>query len=231
MKQTRGMTLLEILTALAVVSVFIALAVGGLQGRIGGQRESMATRELWSGALRARQLAISTNQPVRIVVENDVDLPDGTRRTVARWEQLKCGSDLANPDEWSMDECPSTACVDKTCRTTPDCCSTTGPDIVIPDSMTATDINNLCFLPGSGRPVLNKMDCMQGQLGQAALVAAAAPKDHQIQFRFTSGRPKSVLMVEPLTGLSSVMDCDSVAATTSDTSRRDLRLANACAEP
>ncbi|NOK07605.1 pilus assembly FimT family protein [Corallococcus exercitus] len=230
MKHTRGMTLLEMMTALAVVAVCITLAVAGMQGRIGGQKESTATRELWSSALRARQLAISTNQPVRVVVENNITLPDGLQHTVARWERLRCG-DAATPDDWSTDKCPSTACVNKTCRTTPSCCSETGPDVVIPPTMNASNINNLCFLPGSGRPALNRMDCLQGQLGQPAIVAAAAPTDGAIQFRFTSGRAKSVLMVEPLTGLSSVMDCDSLAATTTDTARKDLRLATACAVP
>ncbi|WP_375743209.1 prepilin-type N-terminal cleavage/methylation domain-containing protein [Corallococcus interemptor] len=229
MKPTRGMTLLEMMTALAVMAVCITLAVAGMQGSIGGQKESAATRELWSGALRARQLAISTNQPVRIVVENDVVQANGQQFTVARWERLRCGD--AATDDWSTAQCPSNACLNRTCRTTPACCTETGPDIIIPPTMDASNINNLCFLPGSGRPVFNRMDCMRGQLGQPELVAAAAPTDSSIQFRFTSDRAKSVLMVEPLTGLSSVMDCDSQAATTTDTSRRDVRLATACAAP
>ncbi|RKH50785.1 type II secretion system protein [Corallococcus sp. AB050B] len=231
MKHTRGMTLLEMMTALAVVSVLIGLSVVAMQGRIGGQKENTATRELWSSALRARQLAISTTQPVRFVVENNVTLLDGKPHTVARWERLKCGNDLNTPDDWGMAQCPSPTCLNRTCRTTPACCSETGPDIVIPPTMNATNINNLCFLPGSGRPVFNRMDCMQGQLGNPATLAAAAPTDSSIQFRFTSNRAKSVLMVEPLTGLSSVMDCDSLAATTSDATKKDARLAAACAVP
>ncbi|NRD43443.1 pilus assembly FimT family protein [Corallococcus exiguus] len=231
MKHIRGMTLLEIMTAVAVVGVVMALAVAGMQGRISGQRENTATRELWSSALRARQLAISTNQPVRFVVENDIDQPDGKKHTVARWEQLKCGNDLANPDQWTLDQCPSAACVASTCRTAPNCCSSTGQDIIIPDTMNAANMNNLCFLPGSGRPAFNRMNCLQGQLGQPAVVAAAAPKDNEILFRFTSERAKSVLLVEPLTGLSSVMDCDSLAATTTDAAKKDLRLIAACSTP
>nr|WP_216627590.1 type II secretion system protein [Corallococcus exercitus] len=223
------MTLLELMTAVAIVAVLIGLAVAGVQGRIGGQRENAATRELWSSALRARQLAISTNQPVRFVVEANVDQPDGKKHTVARWEQLKCGDDLGNPDLWTLDQCPSIACVNKTCRDVPSCCSDKGPDIVIPPTMNAANMNSLCFLPGTGRPVL-QMNCLRGELGQPGKVAAAAPKDWSIQFRFTSNRAKSVLMVEPLTGLSSVMDCDSLAATTTDTSRKDIRLADACAK-
>ncbi|MBN8229231.1 prepilin-type N-terminal cleavage/methylation domain-containing protein [Corallococcus macrosporus] len=228
MKQTRGMTLLEMMTAVAVVAIFVGLAVAGVQTRIGGQRESTATRELWSSALRARQLAISTGQPVRIVVKPNVLQPDGRKYTVARWEQMKCGDDVSTPDPWGVDKCPITACVNTTCRDTPACCSQTGPDIVIPATMDASKINNLCFLPGTGRPVLQQ-DCMKGLLGQPGKIAEMAPKDESIQFLFTSKRAKSVLMVEPLTGLSSVMDCDSLAATTSDATRKDARLAAACA--
>ncbi|RKH15754.1 prepilin-type N-terminal cleavage/methylation domain-containing protein [Corallococcus praedator] len=231
MKRTKGMTLLELMTAVAVIGVLIALAVAGTQGRIDRQRETSATRELWGAALRARQLSISTNQPVRIVVDPDVEQPDGRRYNVARWERLKCGDDLNNPDEWTVDKCPSPSCLAKTCRADSNCCSETGPDIVIPGTMVAADINNLCFLPGSGRPVFNRMDCMQGSLGSPADIAAAAPADNSILFRFASDRPKSVLMVEPLTGLSSVMDCDSQAATTNDATRKDERLAAACTAP
>lgn len=229
MKHTRGMTLLELMTAVAVVAVLITLAVAGMQGRIDGQREGTATRELWSSALRARQLAISTNQPVRFVVEANIDQPDGRKHTVARWERLTCGD--TGEDLWTVDQCPSTACTNKTCRASPACCSETGPDIVIPASMNATSMHALCFLPGSGRPVFNKMDCLRGSLGTPAAIAAAAPTDSSIQFKFTSNRAKSVLMVEPLTGLSSVMDCDSLAATTTDVTRKDVRLAAACAVP
>ncbi|CAM3151340.1 prepilin-type N-terminal cleavage/methylation domain-containing protein [Corallococcus sp. ZKHCc1 1396] len=231
MKHTKGMTLLELMTAVAVVAVLITLAVAGTQGGIDRQRETSATRELWSSALRARQLSISTNQPVRIVVEPDVEQPDGRRYTVARWERLKCGADLNNPNEWTVDSCPSPTCVNRTCRDFPGCCDETGPDIVIPASMIATDINNLCFLPGSGRPAFNRMDCLQGALGSAQAVADAAPKDQSIRFRFTSDRPTSVLMVEPLTGLSSVMDCDSQSATTNVEAKKDVRLAAACTAP
>ncbi|RKH65003.1 pilus assembly FimT family protein [Corallococcus llansteffanensis] len=231
MRHTRGMTLLELMTAVAVVAVLITLAVAGMQGRINGQREGTATRELWSSALRARQLAISTNQPVRFVVENNVPQPDGRSYTVARWERLKCGDNLSAPDVWTLDACPSATCLNTSCRTNPECCSETGTDVVIPSTMNATSMHALCFLPGSGRPVFNRMDCLRGSLGTPAAIAAAAPTDSSIQFKFTSNRVKSVLMVEPLTGLSSVMDCDSLAATSSNVTYKDVRLTAACAAP
>lgn len=200
------MTLLELMIAIAIVGMMVSLAVVGISKPLDGQREATATRELWSSALRARQRAIATNQPVRIVVENNVDLPDGTRRTVARWERLKCDND------WDNNTCPTDACTDTTCRENSDCCSETGPDIVIPDSMTATTVHGLCFLPGSARAVMS-LDCMRGQLDNTAALTAAAPGNIQFNFSVKSGRPRSLLMVEPLTGLASLLDCDSVRAT------------------
>ncbi|AKF79243.1 type 4 pilus biogenesis operon protein [Myxococcus fulvus 124B02] len=206
MMRTRGMTLLELMIAIAIVGMMVSLAVVGISKPLDGQREATATRELWSSALRARQRAIATNQPVRIVVESNVLMPDGTRKRVARWERLTCDNDFDN------NTCPRDACTDTTCRASPECCSETGPDIVIPDSMTATPVHGLCFLPGSARAV-KSLDCMRGQLDNVAALTAAAPGNIQLNFTAKSGRPRSLLMVEPLTGLASLLDCDSVRAT------------------
>ncbi|TQF14254.1 prepilin-type N-terminal cleavage/methylation domain-containing protein [Myxococcus llanfairpwllgwyngyllgogerychwyrndrobwllllantysiliogogogochensis] len=207
--RTRGMTLLELMTALAVVALMLSMALVGIQRPIEGQREAAATRELWSSALRARQRALATNQPVRFVVEPNVTLPDGSQRTVARWERLKCEND------WDNNTCPVAACVNTTCRANSDCCDEVGPDIVIPETMSAQAIHGLCYLPGVGRAVkpvapATLLGCMQGQLDNAAALTAAAPGN--LRFTFTSGRARSLLMVEPLTGLANVLDCDSKLA-------------------
>jgi|GEM_PF-351290 len=207
MTRERGMTLLELMIALAVVGLMLSMALMGIQTPIDGQRESAATRELWSSALRARQRAIATNQPVRIVVEPDIVMPDGSRRTVARWERLTCGND------WDNNTCPQPACVNATCRANAACCSETGPDIVIPDTMNASSVHGLCYLPGLGRAVKpGNLGCMQGQLDDTAALAAAAPGNLRLNFNAQSGRPRSLLMVEPLTGLASLLDCDSKRA-------------------
>ncbi|NPC68604.1 prepilin-type N-terminal cleavage/methylation domain-containing protein [Corallococcus exiguus] len=227
MKHARGMTLLEVLVAVAIVGVFTSMAVANYSSRLSGQRENVATRELWSSALRARQRAISTNQPVRFVVETNITQPNGNPATVARWERLACDDDATGG--WSNDSCPSSACTggSVTCRTNAACCSETGPDIVIPSSMNATAINGLCFLPGSARPVMDRT-CMRDKLDDTAAQALATPTDKSIRFTFTSSRAASMLMVEPLTGLATVLDCDSVAATATSVNK-DPRSVAACA--
>ncbi|NTX10113.1 prepilin-type N-terminal cleavage/methylation domain-containing protein [Myxococcus sp. CA056] len=207
MMRARGMTLLELMIALAVVGLMLSMALMGIQRPIDGQRESAATRELWSSALRARQRAIATNQPVRIVVEPNITMPDGMVRTVARWERLTCGNN------WDNNTCPQIACVNATCRTNAACCSEVGPDVIIPDTMNAASVHGLCYLPGMGRAVRpGNLGCMQGQLDNTAALAAAAPGNLQLNFNAESGRPRSLLMVEPLTGLASLLDCDSKQA-------------------
>ncbi|GMU04649.1 pilus assembly FimT family protein [Corallococcus caeni] len=226
MKHARGMTLLEIMVAVAIVGIFTSLAVMNFMNRMGGQRENVATRELWSSALRARQRAIATNQPVRFVIETNIPQPGGRPSTVARWERLACDDDATGG--WSNDSCPRLDCTGNTvtCRTNPACCSETGPDIVIPPTMNAQAINGLCFLPGSARPVLDRT-CMRDKLDDTAAQALATPTDKSIRFTFTSNRAASMLMVEPLTGLATVLDCDSVAAT-ADNVNKDPRSVAAC---
>ncbi|MBU8896359.1 pilus assembly protein [Corallococcus sp. H22C18031201] len=192
MKSVRGMTLLEIMVAVAILGILTSVAVVNFQTQLINQRENEATRSLWSSALAARQRAIATNQPVRIVVENNVAQADGSQRTVARWERLACGN------TWDNGTCPMAACLSTTCRTNATCCNEVGQDIVLPRTMTATELNGLCFLPGTGRAVTN-MACPQN----AAIGPITA------RFLFSSNRARSVLSVEPLTGLSNVLDCDS----------------------
>ncbi|MCP3099038.1 prepilin-type N-terminal cleavage/methylation domain-containing protein [Myxococcus sp. K15C18031901] len=196
MMRTRGMTLLELMVALAVLSLMVSLALVGIQKPIDRQKEAAATREIWSTALRARQLALSTNQPVRFVRETNVVMPDGSRRTVVRWERLRCAND------WDNSTCPTPACVNTTCRANSACCDEVGPDIVIPASMNATAIHGMCYLPGMGRAVQpGNLSCLQG-----------SPAAGNLRFDFTSGRKRSLLMVEPLTGIPNLLDCDSKLA-------------------
>lgn len=205
MKRTRGMTLVELLVAVAVVGILITAALVGMQGPINRQRESAAVRELGSSAMLARQRAVATNQPVRIVVEVLGTYSDGAPRAVARWERLAC------ENAWSNDSCPLPACVNTTCRATPACCDELGADIPIPPTMNAGALNGLCYLPGSGRPVRpGNLGCMQGQRDDTAALVAAAPGN--LRLTFTSQRARSLLVVEPVTGLSRVLDCDSQAA-------------------
>ncbi|WP_426756444.1 pilus assembly FimT family protein [Myxococcus sp. Y35] len=205
MKHSRGITLLEMMVTLAIAAVLLSAALVGIQTPVERQRENEATRELWAATLRARQRAISSNQPVRIVVDENVDQGDGTRRTIARWEQLTCDN------TWDNASCPSADCENTTCRTDPECCSQTGEEIAIPRTMNAAAIHGLCYLPGNGRPVRpGNLGCMRDSLDDVVAMDAAAPGN--LRFDFTSGRARSLIMVEPRTGLASVLDCNSQSA-------------------
>ncbi|MCE9668874.1 prepilin-type N-terminal cleavage/methylation domain-containing protein [Myxococcus stipitatus] len=205
MMRTRGMTLLELMTAVAVVGLMLSLALVGIQTPIERQKESAATRELWSSALRARQISISANQPVRFVVNENVEMPDGTTRTLARWERLTCDN------AWDNNSCPSAACLNTTCRANAACCDEVGPDVIIPPTMNANAIHGLCYLPGMGRAVRpGDLTCLRGQLGDNVAITNAAPGN--LAFDFASGRKRSLLMVEPLTGIPNLLDCDSKLA-------------------
>ncbi|MBZ4420816.1 prepilin-type N-terminal cleavage/methylation domain-containing protein [Myxococcus sp. RHST-1-4] len=205
MRHERGMTLIELSVTIAIAGVLITLALVNFQDSISRQRENEAVRELWSFALRARQRAVATNQPVRLVVEAGVPMQDGTQRTVARWERLTCDN------AWNNDSCPRAACVNTTCRATPACCDEVGPELVLPRTMNAAAVHGLCYLPGTGRAARpGNLGCMQGLLGDTAALNAAAPGNLRVDF--TSGRARSLLMVEPVTGLVNLLDCDSQEA-------------------
>jgi len=205
MKHTRGITLLEVMVTLAIAAVLLAAALMGIQAPIERQRENEATRELWAATLRARQRAISTNQPVRIVVDENVPQANGPTRTLARWEQLTCDN------AWDNASCPSLGCENTTCRARPECCSETGEEIAIPRGMNAMAIHGVCYLPGTGRPVRpGNLSCMREFLDDPAALDAAAPGS--LRFDFAAGRARSLIMVEPRTGLTSMLDCNSQAA-------------------
>ncbi|MFP2931218.1 Tfp pilus assembly protein FimT/FimU [Pyxidicoccus sp. 3LG] len=200
-RHARGITLLEVMVTVAIAGFLVSMGLMTFQEAIDRQRESEATRELWSFALRARQQALATNQPVRLVVE-DALRPDGTLRMVARWERLRCD------DSWDNDNCPALGCDTDSCRENPACCDEVGPELVLPRSMDAMAVHGLCYLPGTGRAVQpGDLSCLKGQAGSAAALAAAAPGNLRVDF--TSQRASSLLMVEPLTGLVNVLDCDS----------------------
>ncbi|MFP2959576.1 Tfp pilus assembly protein FimT/FimU [Myxococcus sp. 1LA] len=206
MKSSRGITLLEMMVTLAIAAVLLAAALVGMQTPITRQRESEALRELWASTLRARQLSISTNQPVRIVVEENVPI-GGALRTVARWEQVRC------ENTWDNASCPSDSCANTTCAGEPnsECCGEVGEAIVIPTTMNAGAIHGLCYMPGSGRPVRpGNLGCMRDAIDDPVALDGAAPGN--LRFDFTSGRGRSLIMVEPRTGLASILDCNSQEA-------------------
>jgi hypothetical protein len=60
------------------------------------------------------------------------------------------------------------------------------------------------------KPTTNPLGCMRGLLDDTAAITAAAPGS--VRLSFTSGRARSLLLVEPVTGLVEVLDCDSKSA-------------------
>ncbi len=188
---SRGMTLLELMTAVAVLGVLIGLSVTGYQSLIQRRKGTSAIREIWSSALRARQASISHNEAVRFVVEDVVR--DGKTLKIARWERLPC------EDNWG-NSCPSAACQSDTCRN--GCpCGEIGPEIVIPDDVTiGPELNGLCFLPGSGRAFVGTggLDCQPPDPMtnvQIALTEAASSAPY-------------ILELNNVTGLAFLADCN-----------------------
>jgi prepilin-type N-terminal cleavage/methylation domain-containing protein len=181
--RARGMTLVELMTAVAVLAVLVALSVAGYQTLIDQRKSTSAVRELWASALRARQAAISHNEAVRFVVE-DVNR-DGRTLKIARWERLPC------EDDWGS-TCPSTSCQSDTCRS--GCpCSETGPEIVLPEDLTVgTGLHGLCFLPGSG------LDCQPPD----------PMPDVKIQLTEHTAPEPWILELNSITGLAFLADCN-----------------------
>ncbi|MBZ4329315.1 Tfp pilus assembly protein FimT/FimU [Corallococcus sp. AS-1-12] len=206
MKRSRGMTLLELMAALAVFAVGTALAVAGMRGDLERRRESGAARELESSAVQARQRAQATQQPIRFVVDANVRLANGTVASVARWERPVCDN------TWDSDSCPATRCLATTCRQVPSCCDEVGEDIPLPPSMDASSVSGLCFLPASGRPVRVEGDlgCLRASRGLPDALAAAAPGT--LTLTYSSGRVPTLFQVEGLTGGVRVLDCDAPSA-------------------
>ena len=69
MRHMRGMTLVELMVAVAIVGTLLGLALVNMQESIERQREREATRELGSFAMRARQ-----RPDADTVVERDLPL-------------------------------------------------------------------------------------------------------------------------------------------------------------
>lgn len=206
MNHARGMTLLELMAALAVFALVTTLSVAGMRGNLERRKESGAARELESTALEARQRAQSTNQPIRFVVDANVRQANGTTGSVARWERPVCDN------TWDSDSCPATRCLAKTCRQDPSCCEEVGEDIPLPPSMNASRVSGLCFLPASGRAVRVEGDlsCLRASRGLPDTLAAATPGT--LTLTFSSGRVPTLFRVEALTGMVSVLDCDAPSA-------------------
>ncbi len=198
----RGLTLIEIMVALAVVALLIAGAMAGLQPGLQRRRETAAVREMWAASMRARQEAVSRNQTTRLIVEPQVI--NGVNRTVMRWERPPCGND------WTA-VCPSVACQTSTCRA--GCtCDEMGTEIVLPPGVDAAQLHGLCFQAGTGRPFYGDsgINCQRPANYLPTLERANITIDKQ---RRDDGSLLPFRMVfDGITGVPSLIDCAQVGA-------------------
>jgi prepilin-type N-terminal cleavage/methylation domain-containing protein len=188
--RARGMTLLEMMVVVAIVGIMVGLSAYGFQGGIAHRKVIEAERAILDAGLRARQLSRATNQPVRLAV--GLDTVGGATVTRARWEQLPC------QDKWAT-QCPSEACKANLCGKGGCECQQVGDPVVLPDGFDAKALNGLCWLPGTGRPAFSadKIDCSSDY---------AAPDPSALKL-LSNGQLLAVVVVERLTGLARLEDC------------------------
>ena len=189
----RGFTLLELMTVVAITGIFATLAVANLQTSVNRQRGLGAMQELGMQALKARQLARTTGQPVRFWV--------GVQGI--RWERLPC------TDNWGT-TCPQSACKTSACGSGGCICQDVGPWVAVPPSITlAPSLSGLCWVGGSAQPTLR-------QGGQDCDVTGALTPPTRTELTMKqNGLLATVLTVDPLTGMSQVVDCQAVSHDTS----------------
>lgn len=199
------MTLLEIMVALAIVGIFAALSVAGVQGMMDRQRVSSAQRELLMVAQEARQKARSSLQPVRLSVVT-VTPASGPPVTRLRWEALACS------DAWGT-TCPMTACESNACGTNGCTCTEQGVAVEIPRGMDVTALEGLCWLgtqePGGATP-----PAVVSAAGRSCVPTNPRPTAGQLVLKRNRGtdlapvwKSDMVMVVDGLTGAVSSVDC------------------------
>ena len=182
----RGMTLLEITAVLAIIAVLTSISLWGMQTMLAQKRELGAARELEKQLWAARQLALTSNQPVRMRVNTAVE--NGEAITRARWTRVPCA------DAWGY-TCPAPACSGASCTDSGGgcVCAELGDAVKIPPTMNADALDGLCFVAGSGAP--RGMDCD---------AASAAVESVSLTL---SELPPLIFSLEPLTGRARLVDC------------------------
>lgn len=207
-----GMTLIELMAAVAILGVMVALSVISYDAAIKKQQGANTARQLMSEMQRARKMSLTSGQPVRFVVK-DVTVAGVTHR-IARWEKLPCA------DSWGR-SCPSTACKSNTCSdnflgvvvNTGCDCDQMGDPVEIPNDppsnlpMTvdwepgATD--GICFEPGTGTARVG-WRCNIDPAGTVDPLWSANPTYLRILVR---DQPRRYLMLDDVTGNVRLHDC------------------------
>ncbi|QSQ20231.1 prepilin-type N-terminal cleavage/methylation domain-containing protein [Pyxidicoccus parkwayensis] len=204
-----GMTVLETMVVLAIVSIFAALSVAGVQAMMDRQKVSGAQHELMLVAQEARQKARSTLQPVRLSLFTAME--NGVSVTRLRWEALAC------QDSWGS-VCPMSACENNACGASGCVCTEQGEPVTLPRGLDAAPLDGLCWLgtqdPGGATP-----PAVVRTGGRACLTTSPRPTDGQLVLRRNIGKPESpvwkkdaVMVVDGLTGAVRSVDCGKTPA-------------------
>lgn len=201
MRTTRhGMTLLELMVALAILGLLTSLATTGFQALTRNQRAGAATRTILIAAQEARQHARTSRQAVRLArtttFENGVSVP------ALRWEKPDC----APGDTWGT-QCPRTECISAACGTSGCTCAQVGDAIPLPPELDVTSLHGVCWLGESGRPVSGTPTAMC----DASRTAPAAGTLRIMRKRLGPQEvalPDRVLNVDALTGNVTMTDCE-----------------------
>ncbi len=185
----RGMTLIELMAALAVGAVLTGLSLAGFSSSITRGREGAAIDSVGQLASEARTRARKYRQPVRLKVTTL-----GTTRTM-RWERLACA------DSWGS-ACPSVACAGSACGVGGCVCPEASEPLELPAGLVLpAALDGLCFSAGSGVP-------RAVSAGKFCDVAAAPMAPGALTFSAGPG-VSQVLELEPLTGAGRMVDCRS----------------------
>lgn len=208
----RGLSLLELAVVLAVVGIVAAISVNSFLGVTQRERSLTALKEVHAQVAKARQLASTRNQPVRITVSGPV-LVNGRAHAAVRWEALPC-SDVYGTN------CPVPACLTNPCGSGGCNCvaldgglaGTSGevgpPGQPVPGLLVAADVltlppalDGLCFQGGAAAPLLRNggTDC---QAGGPAIALNTFP------FVLPGQSRLAYLQVEPTTGITKLLDCN-----------------------
>ncbi len=202
MRRQRGFTLLELMTAVAIVAVITTLSVVGYSAMVRNSKETSAIRELYSQAIQARQQARARGQSVRFSVRQ-ATLNNATQQVV-RWGRLPCEAG----DTWG-NNCPSTTCKTNACADTlagasSSCtCEELGTAVVAPATLDLSGFNGLCFVGRSG--LARGMAC---DPATAAVTSVRVSSD--------AGVNPFILGIDQMTGSVTLKDCGAVGNTAAD---------------
>ena len=157
--KTRGVTLLELMTVVAIIGITVGLSAMSYDAAAKKQRGVNAAREMMSEMQRARKLALTSGQPIRFVIK-DVTI-DGTVHRIARWEKLPCADSWCR--NYPLAACNAALCSDNFMGVpvaTACTCNEVGSYVEIPNTPASSPdmtvdweagaTEGICFEPGTG---------------------------------------------------------------------------------